>query len=169
VLRRTQSGTIASGQVGHGSFARDTWSVLKSQREDVVATSNSLAVVPLTWKSMLSHALVFNWNDLMPGSASGQIPIEHHVGPSGSVELLKVWGAKIGGHWDLICSCGTHSNSSTQSGLQFANGHKAETFRAMLDSMMRHWRLFRVETAPGADSMIQVSPRLKANALQHSR
>jgi len=107
---------------------------------------------------MLSNALVCSWNDLMPDSASGQMQIEYHVGPSGSVEFLKVWGAKVRGHWDLICSSATHSNSSAQSGLEFANGHKSETFRGTLDSMMRHQHLFRVETAPGADSVIQVSP-----------
>jgi len=124
----------------------------------VVATSNSPAIVPLPWKSTLSNALIFNWNDLMPESAAGQIQVEYHVGPSGRVEFLKIWGAKLRGHWDLICSCWAHSNSSTQSGLQFANGHKSETFRGMIDSIMQHQHLFRVETAPGADCMIQVSP-----------
>ena len=124
----------------------------------MLTTSNSSAVVPLPLKSTLSSALVFNWSDLMPESAAGQIQIEYHVGPAGNVEFLKVWGAKIRGNWDLICSCGTHSNSSAQSGLQFAHGHKSETFRGMLDSIMQHQHLFRVETAPGADCMIQVSP-----------
>jgi len=124
----------------------------------VVATSNSVTVVPLLWKSTLSSALVFNWNDLMPQSAAGQIQIEYHVGSGGSVEFLKVWGAQVRGHWDLICSCWMHSNSSTLSGPQFANGHNSEIFRGMLDSIMQHQHLFLVETAPGADCVIQVSP-----------
>jgi hypothetical protein len=124
----------------------------------VVSTSNLAAVVPIPWKSTLSDALVFSWNDLMPEAAAGQIQIEYHVGPAGSVEFLKVWGAQVRGHWDLICSCWTHSNSSTQSGSQFANGHKSETFGLMIDSIMQHQHLFQVETAPGADCVIQVSP-----------
>ena len=124
----------------------------------MVATSILPAVVPLPWNRMLSSALAFNWNDLMPESAAGQIQIEYHVGPGGSVEFVKVWGAKTRGHWDLICSCWMRSGSSTRSGPQFANGHKSDTFRGMLDSIMQHQELFRVETAPGTDCMIQVSP-----------
>jgi hypothetical protein len=124
----------------------------------VVATSNLPAVVPLPWKGMLSNALVVNWNDLMPESAAGQIQIEYHVGPAGSVEFLKVWGAIIRGHWDLIYSYWAHSGSFTQSELQIANGHKLDTTRDTLDSIMQHPELFRVETAPGTDCMIQVSP-----------
>ena len=124
----------------------------------MVASSNSGALALLPWKSTLSNALIFNWNDLMPESVSGQIHIEYHVGPAGSVEFLKVWGAQVRGHWNLICSCWTHPNSSAESGPQFANGHKSETFRGMLDSIMQHQHLFRIETAPGADCMIQVSP-----------
>ena len=124
----------------------------------MVATSNLRAVVPLPWNRMLSNALAFNWNDLMPESDAGQIQIEYHVGPAGSVEFVKVWGAKIRGHWDLMCSYWMHSGSSTQSGPHFADGHKSDTFRGMLDSIMQHQGLFQVETAPGSDCMIQVSP-----------
>ena len=121
-------------------------------------TSSSPSVVCLPWKGMLSNAIIFNWNDLMPESAAGQIQIEYHVGTAGGVEFLKVWGATIRGHWDLICSYWMDSGSSKQSGLQFVDRHTSETFRGMLDSIMQHQDLFRVETAPGADCMIQVSP-----------
>jgi hypothetical protein len=124
---------------------------------------------PLLWKGMLSNAIVFNCNDLMPESAAGKIQIEYHVGPAGVVEFLKVWGATIRGHWDLVCSCWAHSGSSIQSGLQVANGHKAGASGGMLDSIMQHQDLFRAEAAPGADCMIRVSPRLTANGFQHSR
>jgi hypothetical protein len=124
----------------------------------VVITSSSPVVVSLPWEGMLSNALVFSWNDLMPEAAAGQMQIEYHVGLAGSVEFVKVWGATVRGHWDLICSCWTRSDSSTQSGPQFANGHKSDSFRGMLDSIMQHQHLFRVETTPGTDCMIQVSP-----------
>jgi hypothetical protein len=124
----------------------------------VVATLDSPAVVSLPWKGMLFNALVFNWNDLMPEAAAGQVQIEYHVGLAGGVEFLKVWGATIRGHWDLICSYWMQSGSSNQSGLQFANGYKSDSFRGMLDSMMQHQDLFQVETASGTDCMIQVSP-----------
>ena len=124
----------------------------------MIAAPNSPALVALPWKSTLSSAILSNWSDLMPESAAGQIQIEYHVGPAGSVEFVKVWGAKIRGHWDLICSYWMHSGSCTQRGPHFANGHKSDTFRGMLDSIMQHQGLFRVETAPGSDCMIQVSP-----------
>lgn len=114
----------------------------------MVTTSSSPAVVSLPWKGMLSNAIVFSWNDLMPEAAAGQIQIEYHVGLSGDVEFVKIWGATIRGHWDLICSYWMHSDFSNQSGLQFANGHTSGVFRGMLDSMMQHQGLFRVETAP---------------------
>jgi hypothetical protein len=132
--------------------------VWRCKREaSVVATSNSPAVVSLPWKDTLFNALVFNWNELMPEPAAGQIQIEYHVGSAGVVEFVKVWGATIRGHWDLICSYWTHSGSSTQSGLQFANGHKSDTLRGILDSIMQHQDLFEVETKPGSACMIQVS------------
>ncbi len=124
----------------------------------MVATSKFPEVVPLPWKGTLSKAIAFNWNDLMPESTAGQIQIEYHVGLAGGVEFLKVWGATIRGHWDLICSYWMHSGLSNQSGLQFANGHNSDAFRGMVDSIMQHQDLFRVETTPGADCMIQVSP-----------
>ena len=124
----------------------------------MVTTSNLRTIASLSWKGMLSNTIVFNWNEIMPEAATGQIQIEYHVGPAGVVEFLKVWGATIRGHWDLICSCWAHSGSSSQSGLQFANGHKSDTFRGMLDSIMQHQDLFLVETAPDSDCMIQVSP-----------
>jgi hypothetical protein len=124
----------------------------------VVATSNPLAAASLRWNDTLSSALVCSWNDLMPEAATGQIQIEYHVRLLGGVEFVKVWGATIRGHWDLICSCWTHPDSSNQSGLQFANGHKSEAFRATLDSIMQHQHLFRFETTPGTDCMIQISP-----------
>ena len=158
MLRRTQSWAIALGKVGCGSSAGILVGAVTATGGSLVATSNLSRVAPLPWQGMLSNAIVFNWNDLMPESAAGQIQIEYHVGLAGSVEFLKVWGATIRGHWDLICSCWAHSGSSTQSGLQFANGHKSDTFRGMLDGIMKHQHLFRVETAPGADCMIQVSP-----------
>lgn len=124
----------------------------------MVATSSSLAGVSLPWKDMLSNAVVLNWNDLMPESAAGQVQIEYHVGLAGSVEFVKVWGAIIRGHWGLICSYWTHSGSSSQSGLQFANGHESGTLHGMIESIMQHQNLFPVETAPGTDGMIQISP-----------
>ncbi len=107
---------------------------------------------------MLSNALVFNWNDLMPESAAGQIQIEYHVGLAGGVEFVKVWGATIRGHWDLICSCWTHSGSSNESGLQFANGYKSEFLRGIIQSIMQHPEIFLSGAVPGTDCMIQVSP-----------
>ena len=123
----------------------------------MVAISNSPAVGFLPWNAMLCNALVFNWNDLMHETAAGQIQIEYQVDAAGDVEFVKVWGSTIRGNWDLICSCWTHSGSSTKSGIQFANGHQSDTFRGMLDSIMQHQELFRVETGPGGECMIQVS------------
>lgn len=124
----------------------------------MAAISNSSAVLPLPLKGVLSNAVVFNWNELMSQSVASQVQIEYHVGPSGSIEFLKVWGAAIRGHWDLICSYWTYPSSSRQSGLQFASSQESDTFRGMLDSIMQNQELFRVETAPGTDGMIQVSP-----------
>ena len=123
-----------------------------------MTTSNLRTIASLPWKGMLSNAIVFHWNDLMPEPTGGQIQVEYHVGPAGVVEFLKVWGATIRGHWDLICSCWAHSGSSAQSRLQFADGHTSDTFRGMLDSIMLRQDLFVVETAPDSDCMIQVSP-----------
>jgi hypothetical protein len=124
----------------------------------VVATSNSPDVVCLPWKGALSNALVLNWNELMPEPGAGQMQIEYHVGAGGGVEFLKVWGATVRGHWDLICSYWMQSTPSHQSGLQFDNRHKSDTLRGMVDGIMQHQELFQVETLPGADGMIQISP-----------
>lgn len=135
----------------------------------MVATSNSSPAVPLSLKGMLSNALVVNWNELMSESVASQVQIEYHVGPAGSIDFLKVWAAVLRGQWDLICSYWMYPSSSRQSGLQFANGQKSDTFRGMLDSIMQHQQLFLVETAPGADGMIQVSPpteKERSSALQ---
>ena len=124
----------------------------------MVATSNSRSVGFLPFDGMLSNALIFNWNDLMPQSAAGQIQIEYHVGLAGGVEFVKVWGATTRGHWDLICSCWMHSGSSSQSGMQFANGYKSESLSGIIQSIMQHPEIFLPGAVPGTDCMIQVSP-----------
>jgi hypothetical protein len=123
----------------------------------VVATSNSPAVTFPQLNDILFNALVFNWNELMPDSATGQVQIEYHSGPTGSMEFVKVWGATIRGHWNLICEQ-WHSTASKPSELRFANGHKSEVFHGMLDSIMQHQELFQPGIPPGMDGMIQVSP-----------
>jgi hypothetical protein len=124
----------------------------------MVATLSLPAIDSLSFDGMLSDALVFNWNEVMPESAAGQIQIEYHVGPAGGVEFVKVWGAILRGHWDLICSYWMRSGTSNRSGLRFANEHKSGVLGGMLESIMQHQGLFRVETANGKDCTIQVSP-----------
>lgn len=93
----------------------------------------------------------------MPEAATGQVQIEFHIGSDGSVEFVKVWGAIIRGHWNLICEHWMRSGTSNQSGVRFANGHKSDVFRGMLGSIMQHQELFLMGAAPGTDHMIQVS------------
>jgi hypothetical protein len=124
----------------------------------VISTLNSPTLASLQFDDTLFNALVFNWNDLMPEAAAGQIQVEYQVGPAGGVEFVKVWGATIRGHWDLLCEHFMRSGTSNQSGLRFANGRNSDIFRGMLDSLMHHQELFLVEAAAGSDRMIQVSP-----------
>jgi hypothetical protein len=124
----------------------------------VVASSNLPAVGTLSFDDVLFNTLVCSWNELMPEAGAGQVQIEYHVGPAGSVEFVKVWGATIRGHWDLICEHWMSSGISNQGGLRFANGHKPGTFGALLNSIMQQQQLFRVGAAPGTNCMIQVSP-----------
>ena len=123
-----------------------------------MAASNSSPVASRQFDDMLLNALVFNWNELMPQTATGQVQIEYHAGPTGVVEFVKVWGATIRGHWDLICEHGVHLDASSRRKLRFANGHRSEAFRGMLDSIMEHQKLFSAGITPGADCMIQISP-----------
>lgn len=123
-----------------------------------MATSSHLpSVAPVPLDEVLSSAILLHWNDLMPEEANSQIQLEYHLQSAGSVEFVKVWGATVRGHWDLICSYWIPSAASGQSGLRFANGHKSDGLNSMLGSIMQHLDLFQVRKAPGGDRMIQLS------------
>jgi len=124
----------------------------------MIATPRLPTLESVRVDAMLAHAVVLNWNDLMPEPDSGLIHIEYHVGPLGSVEYTKVWACTVRGYWKLVCEHRMRWETTQPGGLRFNNGYTSDHLAKILEAIMQHQEIFLVDTAPGKDCVIQVQP-----------
>jgi hypothetical protein len=80
----------------------------------------------------LQAAVVQSWEELMPGSPSGQIHVEYQTGSNGALEFLRIWSSSVRGHWDLICEMWLQALWSNAVGLRFANNYRSAALTTAL-------------------------------------
>lgn|SRR5208283_114664 len=105
---------------------------------------------------ILQSAVILNWKDLVQATAGGLLQIEYHIGASRSVDSLKMWCSNTRGYWSLICDYSIHPGWSN--GPRFSNGFHSRDLGRLLESIMMNQDLFRHESEPNRNVVVQVAP-----------
>src|SRR5271157_2061103 len=116
----------------------------------------SLPAPNVSLDHVLESAVVLNWKDLVQGQAAGVVQIEYHVAPERSVDCLKMWCSTPRGYSSLICNYSVKPGWS--SGPCFSNGFHSRDLGRLLESIMLNQNLFRLESEPNSNVVIQVGP-----------
>jgi hypothetical protein len=105
---------------------------------------------------ILESAVVLNWKDLVPAPTGGLLQIEYHIGGSGSVDSLKMWGSTTRGYWSLICDYSI--NPGWSNGPRFTNGFHSRDLGRLLESIIMNQEMFRHGSGPNSNVVVQVEP-----------
>ncbi len=102
---------------------------------------------------ILRSAVVLNWDALAPGSSTGMVRIEYHIGSDGSVDCLKLW-ARAREYWSLICDYSPHLGWSD--GPRFSNGYHSRALGRILQSITLNQNLFRHDCSPNSNRTLEI-------------
>ncbi len=108
---------------------------------------------PLPLNNILTTAVVLNWDALAPGSTTGTVKVEYHIGMDGSVESLKLW-ASAREYWSLVCDYSTHLGWSD--GPRFSNGSHSHHLSRLLQSIMLNQNLFRHDCGSNTNATLEI-------------
>jgi len=108
---------------------------------------------PVPLDSILTSAVVLNWDALAPGSTTGRVKVEYHIGMDRSVESLKLW-ASAREYWSLICDYSTHLGWSD--GPRFSNGYHSHRLGRLLQSIMLNQNLFRHDGSSNTNGTLEI-------------
>lgn len=111
------------------------------------------ATNPVPLDNILTSVVVLNWDALAPGSTTGMVRIEYHIGMDGLVETLRLW-ARAREYWSLICEYSTHLAWSD--GPRFANGYHSRQLGRLLQSIMVNQNLFCHGCDPNTNSTLEI-------------
>jgi hypothetical protein len=108
---------------------------------------------PVPLDNILTSAVVLNWDALAPGSASGTVKVEYHIGMDGSVESLKLW-ASAREYWSLVCDYSTQLGWSD--GPRFSNGYHSHRLSRLLQSIMMNQSLFCHDCGSNTNGTLEI-------------
>ncbi len=108
---------------------------------------------PVPLDNILTSAVVLNWDALAPGSTTGIVKVEYHIGTDGSVESLKLW-ASAREYWSLVCDYST--NLGWSDGPRFSNGYHSHRLGRLLQSIMMNQNLFRHECSSNTNGTLEI-------------
>ena len=134
-----------------GTFATATPS--ERNGESMKAETPAKACNPVPLEKILTSAVVLNWDALAPGSTTGIVKVEYHIGMDGAVESLKLW-ASAREYWSLVCDYSTHLGWSD--GPRFSNGYHSHRLGRLLQSIMLNQNLFRHDCSSNSNATLEV-------------
>jgi hypothetical protein len=108
---------------------------------------------PVPLDNILTSAVVLNWDALAPGSTTGTVKVEYHIGMDGSVESLKLW-ASAREYWSLVCDYSTHLGWSD--GPRFSNGYHSHRLGRLLQAIMLNQNLFRHDCSSNSNGKLEI-------------
>lgn len=108
---------------------------------------------PVPLDNILTSAVVLNWDALAPGSTTGTVKVDYHIGQDGSVESLKLW-ASAREYWSLVCDYSTHLGWSD--GPRFSNGYHSHRLGRLLQSIMLNQNLFCHDRSTNTNGTIEI-------------
>src|SRR5580704_12106636 len=101
--------------------------------------------------SILSSAVILNWEALASSSSNGRVRIEYHIGSDGAVESLKLW-ASAREYWSLICDYSIHPGWSD--GPRFQNGYHSRSLGRLLQAIMMNQQLVGHGCEPNSNGLL---------------
>jgi len=108
---------------------------------------------PVPLEKILTSAVVLNWDALAPGSTTGIVKVEYHIGMDGAVESLKLW-ASAREYWSLVCDYSTHLGWSD--GPRFSNGYHSHRLGRLLQAIMLNQNLFRHDCGSNTNATLEI-------------
>ena len=109
----------------------------------------------ITLDQILECAVVLSWRDLLPGIRTSLVHVEYRLGPSGSLEFLKVWSSIIRGHQYLVCEW---TPSAAANHVSFSNDFYSKDLAQMLESIIQHQAIFSKDLTLHRDGLVQIHP-----------
>jgi hypothetical protein len=109
----------------------------------------------ITLDQILESAVVLNWKDLLPGTRTSLVHVEYRLGPSGSLEFLKVWSSIIRGHQYLVCEW---TPSAAANHVSFSNDFYSKDLAQMLESIIQHQAIFTKDLTLHRNGLVQIHP-----------
>jgi len=106
---------------------------------------------------ILECAVALNWNALTQTDEVTALQVEYRVGPSHSLEYLKLWSSTTRGIWNLVCEYWMQSSSTHESGTTFTRIKPPSDFTWMLDAIMQHQRAFLPGSSDFMDGLVQIN------------
>lgn len=108
---------------------------------------------PVPLDNILTCAVVLNWDALAPGSTTGIVKVEYHIGMDGAVESLKLW-ASAREYWSLVCDYST--NLGWSDGPRFSNGYHSHRLGRLLQAIMLNQNLFRHDGSSNTNGKLEI-------------
>lgn len=122
---------------------------------------------------ILECAVCLNWKDLASSSLPTAMRLEYQIGPTHSLESLKLWSSTSRGYWNLVCEYSMQSSTTHQQGTTFIGAYSSPGLTRLLDAIMHHQEAFSPNSTELFDGLIQIaSPdeaQSAADRLQMSR
>jgi len=115
---------------------------------------------------VLESAVILSWTDLMKDAASGLLHLEYAFAPDSSLDCLKLWSARVRGHWHLVCEYRMSASTGHCEGLHFESEFRSAGLAQSLEFIMRHQRSFSPSPNFGRTGLLQVQPPTDAETTE---
>src|SRR3954471_15169871 len=106
---------------------------------------------------ILECAVALNWNALTQTDEVTALQVEYRVGPSHSLDYLKLWSSTTRGVWNLVCEYWMQSSSGRESGVTFSGREYSGDFTWMLDAIMQHQGAFLPGSSDFVEGLVQIN------------
>ena len=110
-----------------------------------------------TIERILESAVCLNWKDFVSGSLPLAMQLEYRMGPSRSLESLKLWSSTSRGYWNLVCEYWMQSSATHHQGTTFTGTYSSPGLTRMLDAIMHHQQAFSFNSTNLLDGRVQVA------------
>ena len=106
---------------------------------------------------ILECAVWLNWKDFASSSLPTAMQLEYRIGPTHSLEFLKLWLSTSRGYWNLVCEYSMQSTTTHQQGITFTETYSSPSLTRMLDAIMHHQEAFSRDSTELLDGLVQVA------------
>lgn len=110
-----------------------------------------------TIECILECAVCLNWKDIASRSLPTVMQLEYRIGPTHSLEFLKLWSSTSRGYWNLVCEYSMEPTITRQQGITFSGTYSSPGLSRMLDAIMHHQGAFSLNSAELFGGLVQIA------------